>query len=128
MKCILSRITVGQDAHILPKTELTPCGRVVEKHLLLIPGIKHYVIMPNHIHLIIVKENNGGTMRASCPTSISDDIRSFKIVVTKELGESIWQARFHDHIIRDDYDYMQHIQYIDENPNKWLLGKDEYYS
>ena len=67
-------------------------------------------------------------MRASCPTTVSSDIRSFKIVVTKEIGWSIWQSRFHDHIIRDDYDYMQHIRYIDENPIKWVMGKDEYYS
>ncbi|MBE6741187.1 MAG: hypothetical protein E7570_02695 [Ruminococcaceae bacterium] len=111
----------------MPKPELTDYGKIAEKHLLLIPGIKHYVIMPNHIHLIIVKDNDG-KIRASCPTTVSSDIRSFKTVVTKEIGRSIWQARFHDHIIRDDYDYMLHVQYIDENPKKWLMGKDEYYS
>ena len=126
MKCVLSRINVGHDAHIVPKIDLTDYGKIVEKHLQLIPGIKHYVIMPNHIHLIIVKDN--GTMWASCPTSISDDIRSFKTVVTKEIGESIWQPRFHDHIIRDDNDYAYHIQYISENPKKWAMGKDKYYS
>ena len=126
MKCLLSRITVGHDAHIVPKTELTNYGKIVEKHLKLITGINHFVIMPNHIHLIIVKDTDG-TMRASCLTTVSSDIRSFKTVVTKEIEKSIWQPRFHDHIIRDDYDYMEHVQYIDENPKKWILGKDEYY-
>lgn len=124
--CILSQITVGQDAHILPQAKLTEYGRIVEKHILLIPGIDSYVVMPNHIHLMIVKENMcGGTMKASCPTNLSSDIRSFKTVVTKEIGKPIWQPRFYDHIIRDDYDYMIHRQYIDENPLKWTL--DKYY-
>ena len=30
-----------------------------------------------------------------------------------------WQSKFYDHIIRDEYDYMVHLQYIDENPAKW---------
>lgn len=76
--------------------------------------------------MVIIKRNEvDGTMRASCPTSISNEIRSFKTVVSKEIGKSIWQPRFYDHIIRDDYDYMIHRQYIDENPLKWTV--DKYY-
>ncbi len=67
-------------------------------------------------------------MWASSPTSVSNDIRSFKTLVTKEIGRSLWQRSFYDRIIRDDYDYMLHIQYIDENPKKWIMGKDEYYA
>ena len=53
---------VGDDAHIVP----TKYGTVVEKFIQSIPGIDKYVIMPNHIHLIIKNEN--GTMWASSPT------------------------------------------------------------
>ncbi len=117
--------TVGHDAHIVPKPELTEYGKIVEKHISLIPGIQQYVIMPNHIHLIIVKGYESGTMWASCPTSISNDIKSFKTIVTKEIGKSIWQPRFYDHIIRDEYDYIKHLKYIEENPLKWVI--DKYY-
>lgn len=91
-----------------------------------IKGIDSFVIMPNHIHFIIIKDNQQiGTMWSPCPTSISNDIRTFKTLVTKELSQSIWQSSFYDHIIRDEYDYMVHLQYIDENPAKWL--EDKYY-
>lgn len=120
-KRILSNITVGQDAHILPKIELTDIGKTVDKHIKLIPEIDSYVIMPNHIHLIILKNKNpNGKMWASCPTTVSSDIRSFKTVVTKQLGFSIFQPRFFDHIIRNEQDYIAHLQYINENPQKWV--------
>ena len=125
MQCVMSSVIVGSDAHIAPQVELTDIGRIVEKYLLRVACLDRYVIMPNHIHILItVTEDNRGAMWASLPTAI----RSFKTLVSKELGYSIWQMSYYDHIIRDDYDYMMHIQYIDENPKKWILGKDEYYA
>ena len=35
------------------------------------------------------------------------------------MGRQIWQRSFHDHIIRDEKDYLKIWQYIDENPKKW---------
>ena len=37
----------------------------------------------------------------------------------------LWQTSFHDHIIRDEHDYLTRWQYIDDNPAKW--AEDEYY-
>jgi REP element-mobilizing transposase RayT len=74
--------------------------------------------MPNHIHLII--QNDNGTMWASSPTqSISQKIKSFKTLVTKEIGHNIFQRSFHDHIIRGEKDYLKIWNYIDTNPQKW---------
>ena len=47
-------------------------------------------------------------------------------MVTKELGYSIFQSSYHDHIIRDENDYLTHWQYIDSNPAGW--EDDEYYT
>ena len=92
----------------------------------------HYCIMPNHVHLLItITENNpNGAPGASLPTksALSDYIGTLKRFCNKKFGENIWQTSFHDHIIRDEYDYMLHLQYIDENPKKWLIGEDEYYA
>ncbi len=121
-RCILSNI-VGTDDYIGPKVQLTEIGRLVQKYILQINGIDSFVIMPNHIHLIIIKQS--GAMWSSHPTNVSSDIRTFKTLVTKDIGESIWQSKFYDHIIRDEYDYMVHLQYIDENPAKWI--EDKYY-
>ena len=121
-KCILSRI-VGGDALIAPQTNLTHCGEIARKYIESMPGIDKYVIMPNHIHLLIAID---GPMKASAPTiSVPNLIRSFKVLVSKEIGQSIWQRSYHDHIIRDEEDYLNHWRYIDENPIRW--SEDKYY-
>ena len=121
----LSRV-VGADAHIGPHVELTEYGNAVETYIQSIPGIDTYVIMPNHIHMIVRIESEDGPMWASAPTqSLSDRIRSFKTLVSKQIRQSIWQRSFYDHVIRCEDDYLRIWQYIDENPAKW--AEDEYY-
>lgn len=83
--------------------------------------VDNYVIMPNHIHLIIRIESG----RTQFAPTIGRIIKQFKGSITKQIGKSIWQKSFYDHIIRDDYDYQTKWQYIDENPGKWL--EDELY-
>ncbi|MEG1887523.1 MAG: hypothetical protein RR177_05285, partial [Oscillospiraceae bacterium] len=56
------------------------------------------------------------TMRA--PT-IATAINQMKGYVTKQIGISLWQKLFHDHIIRNEREYQKIWQYIDENPLKW---------
>ncbi|MBQ8683878.1 MAG: transposase [Clostridia bacterium] len=113
--------TVGDDAHIVPK----PIGIVVEKYIRNVPEIEKYVIMPNHIHLLIRIEN--GRMKASAPTvSVPNIVRSLKILTTKEIGTSIFQRSYHDHIVRDETDYAEIWDYIENNPQKWAL--DRYYA
>ena len=61
-KCILSRIPVGA-IHESPAVKLTEYGKIVDKVINDIPKrfnaeINNYVIMPNHIHLIIVINGN----------------------------------------------------------------------
>ena len=109
---------VGDDAHIVP----TKYGTVVEKFIKTIPGIDKYVIMPNHIHLIVKNEN--GTMWASSPT-ISQKIKTLKILVTKAIGKPIFQRSFYDHVIRDEKDYLRIWEYIENNPGKW--AEDKYF-
>lgn len=58
--------------------------------------------------------------------TISRIIQQFKGYVTKQIGKSIWQKLFYDHIIRDEDDYIIKIQYIENNPSKWF--EDKYYT
>ena len=129
-KCILSTI-VGADAYIGPRVALTPIGMVVEKYIKNIPGVGAYVIMPNHVHMILhISSNNilQGPMWASAPTNASVPalVRSWKTLVSKELGQSIWQRSYYDHVIRDEQDYLTKVQYIEENPAKWF--HDDYFT
>ena len=129
-KELLSKIIVGDDAHIVPQNNLSEIGMICDKYINNIniryenATVDKYVIMPNHIHLIIFLH---GTMRASSPTNnIETLIRSFKTMVTKEIGNSIWQRSYHDHIIRDENDYQKIWEYIDTNVAKW--EKDCFYN
>ena len=128
-KCILSTI-VGADAHIDPSLRLTPIGKIVEKYLRSIPGIGEYVIMPNHVHMILricAKDPLEGPMWASAPTDTKVEklVRSWKTLITKELDFGIWQRSYHDHIIRSEQEYVQIVEYIMGNPGKWC--EDRYY-
>ena len=91
--------------------------------------IDKYVIMPNHIHMIIVIRPTAGDRgretgdRGRSP--LQHIVRNLKSYVTKTVGFSPWQRSFHDHIIRNDEDYLRIWQYIDENPARWF--EDVYY-
>ena len=121
---------VGADAHIGPSIVLSDTGKIVEKYTRSIPGIAEYTIMPNHVHMILrisAREVTQGPMWASAPTdsNIEKLMRSWKILITKELGQSIWQRSYYDHIIRDEQDYVTRAQYIMNNPAKW--HEDKYF-
>ena len=123
------------------RPHLTEIGVVVENEILRMTEVydsvhvDKYVIMPNHIHLIIVisnDENNqydddrqtqGG--RTQFAPTISRIIKQFKGVITKQIGFSIWQRSFHDRIIRSEADYIRIWRYIDDNPIIWK--EDCYY-
>ena len=127
-ECILSKIVVGEGFHALLQNILTPIGQEVEKTIQYIGDnyigtkIDKYIIMPNHIHLIVSLENTGG--RGNPPLqNITGQLKSF---VMQKCGENIWQRSFHDHIIRGDADYKQIWEYIDTNHLKW--EKDCFYN
>ena len=124
---ILGKI-VGDDAYIAPHIDLSEIGLIVEKYIKNINGIDIYSIMPNHIHLILrIGFNEDGTMWASSPTqSIPQLIKSFKIMVSKECGKTIFQRSYYDHIIRNESDYAEKAEYIKNNPSRW--NEDEYYT
>ncbi len=116
-KPILSKI-VGDDAHIVPQKY----GKIVEKYIRNVPEIRKYIIMPDHIHFIIQIEN--GTMWASSPTNrVATIVRSLKTLTTKEIGKSIFQRSYYDHVIRNQDDYNETWEYIENNSKKYLLTK-----
>ena len=97
--------------------QLSPLGRLAEKYLLKIAQLDHYVIMPNHVHLILLLEQSS--------VSVPQIIRSWKTLVSKEAGFSPWQRSYYDHIIRNQRDYDRIRRYMEENPARW--ASDDYY-
>ena len=78
----------------------------------------------------IESDNPCGASGSPLPTNskLSRHIGTLKRFCNQQIGANIWQTGFHDHIIRNEEDYLHHLQYIEENPRKWLIGKDEYYA
>ena len=122
---LLSNI-VGEGFHTLPKPILTETGKEVEKTIQYINdnydgvSISKYVIMPNHIHLIVeLLESDGTGGRGNPP--LQNVIGQLKSYTTNKYGKNLWQRSFHDHIIRNKEDYNKIWEYIDTNPLKWEL-------
>ena len=132
---ILSYLVGGDVLDAPHDVELLPHGKIAEKYLNQFNNfynhikIDRYVIMPNHIHLILFVMN-GGASRTSPPTKqhsvVSQFVSTFKRFCNKEYGENIWQRNFNDHIIRNREDYEEHLRYIHENPMRWYY--DELYA
>lgn len=78
-----------------------------------------YVIMPNHIHMIIeLKQMIDGSMWSSTPT-IPQIISTLKCLITKKIGYAIFQRNYYEHIIRNEKECIKVVEYIKNNPLKW---------
>ena len=108
------------------------CWRAIPDHFPLVE-LGAYVVMPNHVHGIIVITNGRGTIYRA-PTqeqfqkpvvgSIPTIIRTFKAAVTRRIGREhnatgIWQRNYYEHIIRDQTDLQNKTDYIEANPMLW---------
>ncbi len=131
---LLSQIIVGDGVLDVPQNELTDVGKIVNQEILNIEShyknirIDKYVIMPNHIHMIIeILETERINPFPTKQYDIPNIVGKFKAGVTRIVGnafmhsvkESIWQSSFYDHIIRDANDYQKIWEYIDSNVIKW---------
>ena len=116
---------------------LTDCGQLVETELFALSvrygfvRVEKYVIMPTHVHVLLMF--GSGTAGASPRPTLMQVIGTFKSLSTRRWnekagtgGEKLWQSGYHEHIIRDDNNFLLHWQYIDQNPARW--GEDEYYA
>ena len=110
---------VGADTIRPCEIMLSKYGKIVEEAINNISSVyenvtvSKYVIMPDHIHIILQIDNNNGRM-VSAPTVVA----GMKRYVLKKCGFSIWQKSYYDHIIRNQQDYNEIWEYIENNPKK----------
>jgi REP element-mobilizing transposase RayT len=90
------------------------------------PGVEilDYVIMPNHIHILISLLESEGNI------NLSKIIGALKSIVTRKTQTNypeikLWKKSFNDHIIRNERDYLIHGEYVKANVQRWR--KDEYF-
>ena len=139
-RCVLSRI-VGRGlapAEVNTSDEYqinyTKYGQIAEKQLLALESrypymkIDQYLIMPNHIHVIMILEDAAG---ASPRPTLMDIVCAYKSLTTREcrkngFKDKLFQTSFFERIIRNRQDYEEHVKYVYENPMRWYY--DELYS
>jgi REP element-mobilizing transposase RayT len=94
-----------------------------------------FVIMPNHIHGIIVVQEKGGRGRSqTAPTkrkSLGRLIGAMKTVSTKSInqrrgtpGAAVWQRNYYEHVIRSDNSLNRIREYILDNPGQWNFDRE----
>ncbi len=127
---LLSEI-VG-DGFPVPK----PIGSLAESFIHQIPikypavCVDKYVVMPDHIHMLLCMSDSSGTGNPS-PT-LGEIVGWYKYQVTKQAnltygaqGGKIFQRSYYDHVIRNQQDYDETWQYIENNPKKWMLEQNK---
>ena len=132
-KPLLSKIYVADSLTELPQNCLTKYGMIAKKYIEQLNdfygflNVDKFVIMPNHIHLLLTVYESFGPPRTSVPTGsvVPQFVGTFKRFCNKEYGKNIWQSSFHDHIIRNQSDYLAIWEYIDTNSIKW--AEDKFY-
>ncbi len=113
-----------------------------------------FVVMPNHVHGIIVITEHRGTAcperrGTACPErstacraptekfghpvagSVPTVIRSFKSAATKYINTMrgtpavpVWQRNYYEHIIRNEKSLNRIRQYITNNPARWEMDRE----
>ena len=133
---LLGEVVVGDAVlSVPPSVALSNTGKIVDVYLskmndvFKMATLDHFVIMPNHVHLLIVLQTErSGTLRTASPTKalIPRIVHGMKSVTSRQSGFSIWQRSYHDRIIRNEVEYQKIWQYIEENPARWT--EDSFYT
>ncbi|MGD0989952.1 MAG: transposase [Candidatus Sulfotelmatobacter sp.] len=80
-----------------------------------------FVVMPEHVHLLLTPENNVTIERA---------VQLIKGAYSHDLGSiigrqsEIWERGFTDHRIRNEMDFAHHRNYIHQNPVERRMVND----
>ena len=94
--------------------------------------LEQFVVMPNHIHGLLRIEGDRAGLEPAPTVPLGEIVRQLKTFSARQInqirgtpGAAVWQRGYHDHIVRDEDDFLRIWSYIEENPLKWEL--DRYY-
>jgi REP element-mobilizing transposase RayT len=97
-----------------------------------------YVVMPNHVHgILVINDDRRGTIYRA-PTeqfqkpvrgSIPTIVRTYKAAVTRRIGREqnatgMWQRNYYEHVIRNHEDWDRIHRYIETNPSMWAEDEE----
>jgi REP element-mobilizing transposase RayT len=139
-ECLFGEVVGGE-------VVLNDMGRIAEECWRAIPEhfpnaeLGVYVVMPNHLHGIIILHEHGRGTKFRAPTATSEQfqkpvegsiptiVRTYKAAVTRHVGREldggvVWQKNYYEHIIRNDEDANRIHRYIEANPAMWAEDKE----
>ena len=125
MRCYFGKIVKG-------KVEQSRIGKIAEEEWLHTGKVRdnvvldEYVIMPNHIHgiLMIMNDDTDVTPTSSLPNIIKGFKSSCTNRVLKLDKNFKWLPRYHDRIIRNEKELFYIREYISNNPVNWNQDKN----
>jgi len=91
-------------------------------------ALDELVIMPNHLHGIVVFDALVGP--APARHGLSEIVRAFKTFSSRRINEirgtrgaSVWQRNYWERVIRNESELAHIREYIQNNPRQWELDK-----
>ena len=132
-KCAFGEIAAGQ-------MRVTEIGAMVREEWLRSAEIRleialdEYVIMPNHVHGIVIIRDVGAHGHAPLPMrtrqrparSLGSFVAGYKAAATRRInvirgtpGHPVWQRNYYERVIRGDAELNRIRQYIADNPASW---------
>jgi len=142
-QCLFGEIVDGMMRLNKWGTIAQECWQAIPDHFAQVQ-LDEWVIMPNHIHgIIVINDPDRRGTAMPCPYPVTNPIQkrkfgesiagslptiigSYKSAVTKRIngdrnirGASIWQRNYYEHIIRNDTALAHIRQYIQNNPASW---------
>ena len=126
---VLGRVVDGE-------VYLSRAGRIVEEEWLLTAErrpyvmLGSYVIMPNHVHgLIVIQERLRDGPAGRRQHSLSSIVGAFKAAASRRVGaitgqqdRTLWQRSYHERIVRNHQELGRIREYIAANPARWRSG------
>jgi REP element-mobilizing transposase RayT len=92
-------------------------------------GLDEWVVMPSHLHGIIVLRRGGSRTAPTKP--LGRLVGAFKTVSTKQInrlratpGASFWQRNYYEHVIRNEAELDRLRRYMLDNLVEWEAGED----
>ena len=137
-ECILSDI-------VNDEMQLNEYGKIVKTSWIALPHrypnmeLDTFMIMPNHVHAIVVIPDVGVIHELPLPNDLTHRRRMLipKIIGYAKMntakcinqlldtpGARVWQRNYYEHIIRNDDELNQMREYISQNPLQWELDEE----
>ncbi len=122
----IQNMPIGNDLCVVPQNQIIHkwIRETATKYQL---NIDNYAIMPDHIHLLITisERHTGRSLQKAIQffktMSTNEYIRFVKTGVLPPFSQKLWQKSYYDHIIRNQQDYEETWEYIENNPIQWYI-------